>query len=295
MKNAFEMLRRGLVWCVVAFAVFMMIFTVISVTVFDRGDRSLLGHKLFIVRSDSMAATDFRAGDLILVKEADPSTLEEGDVISFLSQDADRFGETVTHKIRKKTVDAQGNPGFITYGTSTGTDDDTVVTYPYILGRYETRIPGLGRFFSFLKTGPGYFLCIFLPFALIILYEGFHFFSLLRRYKGEQAEALEEERRALAEQRAETEKMLRELEALQSRLETPQGSASQASTTASVEEPRPAESAAEPYSESAAGPYPAESAEEPRPAESVEDPYPESAAGPYPAESVTEPLSSETE
>ena len=114
--------------------------------------------------------------------------LKEGDIITFMSQDTDSFGETITHKIRKLTTDAEGNPGFITYGTTTDTDDETIVTYPYVLGQYQSHIAGLGTFFNFLKTTPGYFVCIFTPFMLIILYEGIKFFNLFRRYKKEQME-----------------------------------------------------------------------------------------------------------
>ena len=67
---------------------------------------------MYIVNSDSMAATDFKAGSLILVKEVDPSTLQEGDIITFMSQDTESFGETITHKIRTLTTDAKGNPRF---------------------------------------------------------------------------------------------------------------------------------------------------------------------------------------
>ena len=42
-----------------------------------------------------MAATDFNAGSLILVKEVPPSALKEGDIITFMSQDTDSFGETM--------------------------------------------------------------------------------------------------------------------------------------------------------------------------------------------------------
>ena len=58
-------------WLMVALAVFMMIFTIVSVSTFDRADRSLFGYKAFIVLSDSMSKTDFNAGDLVLVKEID--------------------------------------------------------------------------------------------------------------------------------------------------------------------------------------------------------------------------------
>ena len=224
MKKALKIIKTTLVWLVVLLAVSMMIFTVVSVTTFNRNDRSLFGYKMYIVNTDSMAATDFNAGSLILVKEVDPATLKEGDVITFMSQDTDSFGETITHKIRSLTVDAEGNPGFITYGTTTGVNDDTIVTYPYVLGKYESHIAGLGTFFNFLKTTPGYFVCIFTPFMLIILYEGIKFFNLFRRYKGEQMEAMQAERDQIEAEKLENAKMLEELKALKAQLESSQAS-----------------------------------------------------------------------
>ena len=69
MKKALNIIKTTLVWLVVLLAVSMMIFTVVSVTTFNRNDRDLFGFKMYIVNSDSMSATDFNAGDLILVKE----------------------------------------------------------------------------------------------------------------------------------------------------------------------------------------------------------------------------------
>ena len=219
MKKALNIIKTTLVWLVVLLAISMMIFTVISVTTFNRNDRSLFGFKMYIVNSDSMSKTDFNAGDLILVKEVDPSILKEGDIITFMSQDADSFGETITHKIRKVTTDAEGNPGFVTYGTTTNTDDETIVTYPYVLGRYQSRIPALGIFFNFLKTTPGYFVCIFTPFMLIIIYEGVKFFNLFRRYKQEQMEEMQAEKDKIEAEKAENAKMLEELRTLKAQLE----------------------------------------------------------------------------
>lgn len=219
MKKALNIIKTTLVWLVVLAAVSMMIFTVISCTTFNRNDRSLFGFKMYIVNSDSMAATDFHAGALILIKEVDPATLKAGDIITFMSQDTDSFGETITHKIRKVTTDAEGNPGFVTYGTTTDTDDETIVTYPYVLGKYQKQIPGLGTFFNFLKTTPGYFVCIFTPFMLIILYEALRFFTLFRRYKKEQMEDMQAERDKLEAEKQENAKMLEELKALKAQLE----------------------------------------------------------------------------
>ena len=168
---------------IVLLALCMMVFTIVSVATFDRSDRSLFGYKAFIVLSDSMSKTDFDAGDLILVKEVDPALLKEGDIIAYQSTNTENYGETVTHKIRELTTDAKGNPGFITYGTTTGADDETIVTYEYVLGQYQKAIPKAGKFFQFLKTTPGYIICIFLPFLLLIVIQGVRSIKLFRRYK----------------------------------------------------------------------------------------------------------------
>ena len=194
MKKVLHITKNILVWLVVALAVGMMIFTVVSVNTFDRNDRSLFGYKAFIVKSDSMSKTDFNAGDLIFTKEVDPATLKAGDIISYQSTNTENYGEVVTHKIRELTKDAEGNPGFITYGTTTDTDDENIVTYSFVLGKYQTKLPGVGKFFQFLKTTPGYIVCIFLPFLLLILVQGINSIRLFKRYKQEQLAEIEAQR-----------------------------------------------------------------------------------------------------
>lgn len=218
MKKTLNAIKNVFVWLMVILAVCMMIFTVISANTFGRNDRSLFGYKFFIVLSDSMSKTDFDAGDLVLVKEVDPSTLKEGDIIAYTSQNSQNFGETVTHKIRKLTTDANGEAGFITYGTTTDTDDETVVTYPYVLGKYKMNIPKVGKFFMFLKTTPGYIVCILIPFLLLILIQGLNCIRLFRRYKLEEMAEMKEERAKIEAERAESKKMMEELAALKAQL-----------------------------------------------------------------------------
>ena len=74
-------------------------------------------------------------------------------------------------------------------------------------------------FFNFLKTTPGYFVCIFTPFMLIIIYEGVKFFTLFRRYRKEQMEEIQAEKDKIEEERAANAKMLEELQALKAQLE----------------------------------------------------------------------------
>ena len=219
MKKAWKVISTVMVWLVVAVAVFMMVFTIVSVNTFNRNDRNLFGMRFYIVLSDSMAATDFDAGDLVVVKEVDPTTLKEGDIIAYQSQNSENYGATVTHKIRAKTTDAKGNPGFITYGTTTNVDDETVVTYPFILGKYKVALPKVGTFFQFLKTPQGYIVCILIPFLMLIIYQGLNCVKIFRMYKAEQMAELQAEKDALEAQRKQSEAMMAQLLAMQKQME----------------------------------------------------------------------------
>lgn len=223
MKKALNIISTVIVWALVAATVGIMIFTLISVNTFDQANRSIFGYKFFIVRSDSMSKTDFDAGDIVFVKNVDPATLQVGDIIAFTSQNPNNFGDTVTHKIREITINAYGDPAFITYGTTTDTNDETLVTYPYVLGKYTGKIPNVGLFFQFLKTTPGYILCIFVPFFLLILYQGVQCIQLFRRYKKEQMEELQAERAKIEEERRQSMEMMKELQALKEQLAAKDG------------------------------------------------------------------------
>ena len=125
----------------------------------------------------------------------------------------------VTHKIRELTTDSTGEPGFVTYGTTTNTDDESVVTYNFVLGKYQTKIPGAGQFFQFLKTTPGYIICIFLPFFILILIQGINSIRLFKKYKQEQMDSISSERKELIEQQAKTQQMMDDLLKLKAELE----------------------------------------------------------------------------
>lgn len=213
-----RVIKNVFTWLLVAAAVCMMVFTVVSVTTFDRNDRDLFGYKAFICRSDSMKATDFASGDLVFVKEVSPATIKAGDIISYRSEDPDTFGETFTHKVRSLSTNEEGQPCFITYGTTTGVDDDLPVKHTQFQGLYKFDIPKLGTFFTFLKTTPGYFICIFLPFMLLILMQGLNTVKLFRKYKNEQMDEMKVEREALELERQKSEAMMAELLELKKQL-----------------------------------------------------------------------------
>jgi signal peptidase len=233
-KKALNIVKNVLVWTFVAFAVIMMLFTIFSVNTFDKTDRDIFGVKFFIVQTDSMSDT-FRAGDIVIVNEVDPTTLVEGDIITFISQNEESFNETITHKIRSLTKDEHGDPAFVTYGTTTDSDDEKVVTYPYILGKYSFHLPKLGHFFQFLKTTPGYIICILVPFILLIIYNGVVAIGAFRRFKKEEMQELDEEKKKLEEERRQSLEMMAELQKLKEQLAAQQGATAEPAESAPTE------------------------------------------------------------
>ena len=231
-KSAKKILNIALkvaTWLLIAVTAFMMIFTVVTVSTVDRNDRSMFGLRFYIVLTDSMSKSEnnadmdvhFNAGDIVIVKNIkDPTMLKAGDIIAFMSTNEVSYGETVTHMIREaKRTPAGELIGYVTFGTNTGVDDEALVEPAYVLGTYSGKLPGVGNFFVYLRSTPGYILCILLPFMLLILYNGVNVIRLFRRYKREQTEILDAEKAEIAAERKQNEEMMRELLELKAKLE----------------------------------------------------------------------------
>lgn len=228
-KKIMNIATKIVTWLLVVFTVFMMVFTIFSVTTVDKNDRNVFGFRFYIVLTDSMSLSEnnkdmkvhFNAGDIVLIKNVkDKTALQAGDIIAFMSMNEVSYGETVTHMIREvKTNDNGKVIGYVTFGTNTNTDDEALVEPDYVLGEYTGKLPGVGNFFAFVKSTPGYIACILIPFVLLILYNGMNVITLFRQYKREQMDAMQAERDKIDAERAENQRMMQELLALKAQLE----------------------------------------------------------------------------
>lgn len=191
-KKALKITGNVLTVAVAILVVIMTVLTVFSM-VFNRdGTASVFGVQAYVVQSDSMTP-EFAAGDVIFSEEVNPEELVAGDIITFISRDSASYGQTITHCIRKVTTH-NGELAFITYGIATGVDDGTPAAASDVLGRYAFRIAGLGSFFEFLKSVPGYIVCILLPFLVIIGLQVANIVSAVRAARTEKAAAAAAER-----------------------------------------------------------------------------------------------------
>lgn len=105
---------------------------------------NILGYKPFIVLSGSME-TQIHRGDLILVKEIDPSELEFGDIIAF----KDAENTITTHRIIE-IVEKDGVTYFITKGDNNDSQDQNLVEFEDVEGIYAGRIPNVGSIMNSL-------------------------------------------------------------------------------------------------------------------------------------------------
>lgn len=191
-KKALKITGNVLTGIVAVLVVVMTVLTVFSM-VFNRdGTASVFGVQAYVVQSDSMTP-EFAAGDAIFSEEVNPEELVAGDIITFISRDSASYGQTITHCIREVTTH-NGELAFITYGIATGVDDGTPAAASDVLGRYAFRIAGLGSFFEFLKSVPGYIVCILLPFLAIIGLQIANIVSAVRAARAEKAAAAAAER-----------------------------------------------------------------------------------------------------
>ena len=323
MKKALNVALKVVTGLLVAFTVFMMLFTIITVTTVDKNDRTIFGTRFYIVQTDSMSLSEnnkdlevhFNAGDIILIKDvSDKTALEEGDIIAFISMNDESVGETITHMIRSVKRNSEGKVvGYETFGTNTGTSDETIVEPGYVIGEYAGKLPGVGNFFAFVKSVPGYIICILVPFLLLILYNGVDVIRLFRKYKKEQMDAMQAEKDQIEADRAENQRMMQELLALKAQLEqknsapapvaTPEATAEEKPTPAEQSEPVEEEEApAEPEAQPIEEPVPeAEETEaecdaltdEPAEAEPAEEPEKENGEEDSEEEAPLEPTSEE--
>lgn len=215
MKRTLHIAGRVVTILILVFVILVMIFTIISVNTVGK-DASFLGYKPYIVLSDSMQDT-FAVGDIAVSKTADPESLQVGDIVTFESIDPANYGEVVTHKIREITT-YEGEPAFITYGTTTGVDDAYPAPFENVVGQYQFRLPKMGYFFEFLRTPAGYFTIILIPFLVLIALQAVKFFRLAKQYKQEQQAEIAAQRAEVDAQLQEAQQMKEELERLRAQI-----------------------------------------------------------------------------
>lgn len=144
------------IWSVTS-TVLVVVFVLCAV--FLMGSR-IIGYQCYTVLSPSMEP-EYSVGDLIYVKEVDPATIKEGDVITFLVNEDLVIG---THRVVR--VDAE-NQRFYTKGDANETEDGSPVHFNNVIGVPQFAIPKLGYVSDFVQNPPGMYITIAIFVVLI--------------------------------------------------------------------------------------------------------------------------------
>ena len=137
----------------------LVVLTVLC-AVFLMGSR-LMGYECYNVISPSMEP-EYMVGDLIYVKDVDPTTIKEGDVITFIVNEDLVVG---THRVVR--VDLE-NKRFYTKGDANDIEDQSPVHFNNVIGVPQFSIPKLGYVSDFVQNPPGMYITIAIGAVLIL-------------------------------------------------------------------------------------------------------------------------------
>lgn len=147
-----------------AVAAFLLVLTVVGVAAVPQ----VIGAKgSYVVLSSSMSPT-IDAGDVVVVRDADPSAIETGDVITYRSPtDADR---RVTHRV-VAVQSWDGGPAFRTKGDANEEADAALVPAENVVGVVWFHIPLVGYLLQFASSTVGIALLVVVPAVLLVVTE----------------------------------------------------------------------------------------------------------------------------
>ena len=161
--------------------VFAVICTYVSfVTTSGNGVPSIFGLRLLSIQTPSMKPT-INDGDLAIATSVKPEDIRPDDIITYWTV---INGERVlnTHRV-VNIYDGGGFLIFETKGDANTLVDTLTVHEKEIVGKYQFRIPGLGKVFDYLQTGVGFFIVVVIPVFAFFIYHLVQFFRVLFEYQ----------------------------------------------------------------------------------------------------------------
>lgn len=239
-KKIVTIVGNVLLYAALALCLFVLIISIASKKDVD-GAATVFGRQLRLIRSDSMAASEFtdvseyEIGSLpvktLIVIETVPQTqaeaeqwyasLEVGDVLTFRYVYASQ--ETITHRITSITpkdtggyvIELKGDNATSATAAGTQTIDTSQTESPnYVIGKVTGDSYALGLLVYALKSPVGVVCIVILPSLIIIALEVVRIVSVVNEEKRKKAQA-------------EAEKKENEIEELKRQLAALQGSASE--------------------------------------------------------------------
>lgn len=168
-KKAASIVVSVVMWIIILVAA-LFAFTTLA-TKDDGSVSNLAGFTPLTVQSESMEPT-FGENDLIIIQQCDPSTLKEGDIVTFHTIIDNQYALN-THRI-VSINQVNGLNSYTTKGDNNDLADQHVIADGDIVGKYAFKIPYLGAVMDVLSSTWGFLIIIVLPMLLFFIYQVYH-------------------------------------------------------------------------------------------------------------------------
>lgn len=142
----------------IALNILIVLFVINLILSFEENTH-ILGIYMFNIVSESMEPT-FKVNDLVVVKKTSPSSLTEGDIITF-----EQEGRTVSHRILKLSTEKK-ELKIQTKGDNNDIPDPYELTAEQIYGKVVFKIGKIGKFITYIQNVRG--LLNIVIFAIIV-------------------------------------------------------------------------------------------------------------------------------
>jgi signal peptidase len=126
---------------------------------------SIMGYKPMSVLTGSMRPM-LEPGDMIVAKDVKLQDIEVGDVITYRMD----HKTLVTHRVAE-IIQEDGKHMFKTKGDANNVEDQNLISFDQVIGKFVFNIPKGGYVSNFARSGKGFLLLVVFPAILLIVSE----------------------------------------------------------------------------------------------------------------------------
>lgn len=170
------------IFVVLVLLIILIVFYIVRVNFLASNDR--LGEvkiNFYTILTQSMYPT-IKAGDVVITYKEDNNKYNDGDVITFVSEQ--NGGITITHRV-DEVYNVNDSYSYKTKGDNNNAPDNEITSGDNVLGKVVVKIPKVGYIQQFLVSKTGWIVAVILPCLGIVIYDILKLFKHTAR-KGSQ-------------------------------------------------------------------------------------------------------------
>lgn len=185
MKNVINRIFKiisSAIFVVLMLLIILIIFYIVRVNFLASNDK--LGEvrvNFYTILTQSMYPT-IKAGDIVITYKNDNDKYDDGDVITFVSDQ--NGGITVTHRVNE-VFNVNNTYSYKTKGDNNNAADNEVIPGDNVLGKVILKVPKAGYIQQFLVSKTGWIAAVILPCLAIVIYDVLKLFRFTAK-KGKQ-------------------------------------------------------------------------------------------------------------